>query len=227
VADKLLPYRALEHSHKDTEALMSKNNNQDVLQTSPTPCKTRRLLWLFLSVGVILADQLSKWLVVEHVINPILSGKSGVNFIHWYMQEPQITESASLRITSFFNIVMAWNTGVSFSLFNDMGALGSYLLIAIALGITLLFGYWLMRTSHILYGIGYALVIGGALGNVIDRARFGAVIDFLDVHAYGYHWPAFNVADISVVTGIGLLIIVSLFFDLEVKKRYRDNHNQT
>lgn len=84
-----------------------------------------------------------------------------------------------------------------------------------------------MRTSHLLYGIGYALVIGGALGNVIDRARFGAVIDFLDVHAYGYHWPAFNVADISVVTGIGLLIIVSLFFDLEAKKRYRDNHNQT
>ncbi len=192
---------------------------QDVSNAQQTSCNPRRLVWVFLSLIIILADQLSKWLVVEHVITPAINGKGGAGFIQWYMQEPQITDSTSIHITSFFNIVMAWNTGVSFSLFNDMGAVGVYLLIAIALIITMIFCYWLMRSTHWLYGLGYALVIGGALGNVVDRARFGAVIDFIDIHAYGYHWPAFNIADMSVVSGIGILIIVSLFFDLEGKER--------
>ena len=206
---------------------MSAEKQQNAPNAHQTSCNPRRLVWVILSLIIILADQLSKWLVVEHIINPKINGNSGAGFCSWYLQEPHMVEAASLRITSFFNIVMAWNTGVSFSLFNGMGAFGVYLLIAIALFITLIFGYWLMRSTHWLYGFGYALVIGGALGNVIDRARFGAVIDFLDIHALGYHWPAFNVADISVVSGIGVLIIVSLFFDLEGKERYRDNHNQT
>jgi signal peptidase II len=189
----------------------------DASNAPQTSCNSRRLIWLLLSLVIIVTDQLSKWFVVERIIYPAINSDKGVGFIPWYLQEPHMTESISIRITSFFNIVMAWNTGVSFSLFNDMGLMGGYLLIAIAISITIIFCYWLIRSTHWLYGVGYALVIGGALGNVIDRARFGAVIDFLDVHAYGYHWPAFNVADISVVTGIGVLIIVSLFFDLEGK----------
>ena len=205
---------------------MSANEHQDTTKSLHTQPKVNlwRLKWLLLSLGVILADQLSKWLVVEHIFRPMINGEKGTSFCQWYMQEPQITDNIVIKITSFFNIVMAWNTGVSFSLFDGMGIMGVYFLITIALVITLIFAYWLMHSAHPVNGLSYALVIGGALGNVIDRARFGAVIDFLDVHAYGYHWPAFNIADISVVTGIGLLIIVSLFFDLEGKERYRDEN---
>lgn len=206
---------------------MPAKKQQDAPNACQTSCDSRRLVWLFLSLTIIITDQLSKWLVVEHIISPAVNGENGVGFIQWYLQQPHIIESVALRVTSFFNIVIAWNTGVSFSLFNDMGLMGVYFLIAIALSITIIFCYWLMHSTHWIYGLGYALVIGGALGNVVDRARFGSVIDFLDIHAYGYHWPAFNVADISIVSGIGILIIVSLFFDLEGKERYRDNHNQT
>ncbi len=200
---------------------MSANKIKDVNSASRS-LDLSRLLWLLLSVGVIIADQLSKWFVVEHIIKPEINGESGGGFFQWYFQEPLLTEHVTLEITSFFNIVMAWNTGVSFSLFNGMGPYGAYLLVAIAVAITLIFAYWLMRSAHWAYGTGYALVIGGALGNVIDRSRFGAVIDFLDFHALGYHWPAFNIADISITSGICLLIIVSLFFDLEGKELYRD-----
>ncbi|MCK5374881.1 MAG: signal peptidase II [Alphaproteobacteria bacterium] len=178
-------------------------------------------MWLIVSVIIVLADQISKWLVVEHVIHPALYGENGSSFFQWYSNPLQITQNVAIHITSFFNIVMAWNTGVSFSMFSQIGDWGPYILTAIALGITLIFCYWLMRTKHTVYAFGYALVIGGAIGNIIDRLRFGAVIDFLDIHAYGYHWPAFNVADCAVVTGIGLLIIVSLSFDLNIKGRYR------
>ncbi len=190
-------------------------NSPDICNTHWKKCNPRRLVWLFLSLVIIITDQLSKWFVAERIISPVIYGKNGSNFIQWYLQEPHMMDTVSIRITSFFNIVMAWNTGVSFSLFSNVGSMGVYLLIAIALLITMIFCYWLMRSTHWLYGLGYGLVIGGALGNVVDRLRFGAVIDFLDIHAYGYHWPAFNVADMTVVSGIGVLIIVSLFFDLE------------
>ena len=207
---------------------MFANEHSDTFETSslPVKIKLRRLRWLLLSLSIILADQLSKWFVVEHVLGSMFGEKDGVSFVQWYFQEPKIAEYAAMKVTSFFNLVIAWNTGVSFSLFNGMGNLGVYLLIAIALVITFIFAYWLTRTSHPVFGLGYSLVIGGALGNVIDRARYGAVIDYLDVHAFGYHWPAFNVADISIVTGIGLLIIVSLFFDLENKERYLGAHDE-
>lgn len=155
-------------------------------------CNQRKLYWLILSALVIMLDQATKWLVVANV-------------------------SKAISVTPFFNLVIAWNTGVSFSLFNGMGDVGAYLLIAMALIITLLFLYWLLQAARPLHALSYSLVIGGALGNVIDRARFGAVIDFLDFHAFGYHWPAFNVADMAVVTGISLLILLSLFFDFKHK----------
>ena len=88
------------------------------------------------------------------------------------------------------------------------------------------FGFWLWSAEKHFHGLCNALIIGGALGNVIDRARFGAVIDFLDFHVKGYHWPAFNVADMSVVSGISLLMIVSLFFETKTRQRYRKNNKK-
>ncbi len=181
----------------------------------------KRLLWMSLAFGILLLDQLSKWAVTEMIFRPRIEGQNGVNFFEWYINTPNALSGIYIKITSFFNLVMAWNTGVSFSMFSNSGEYMKYILIAVALGITTLFSAWLWHTKKHSEGICYALIIGGALGNVIDRARFGAVIDFLDFHVMGYHWPAFNVADMAVVIGVTLLVITSLFFDLERKGRYR------
>lgn len=186
----------------------------------------RRTFWILSACFVVLLDQLSKWAIVEHVIRPAREGRSGYSFIDWYQHTPSMSPYTEIHLTSFFNIVMAWNTGVSFSLFQDTGIYTPYILIFVALGITLLFGFWLWSAEKHFHGLCNALIIGGALGNVIDRARFGAVIDFLDFHVKGYHWPAFNVADMSVVSGISLLMIVSLFFETKTRQRYRKNNKK-
>ncbi len=179
----------------------------------------KRIIWFCIILDILIIDQISKWAITELVLRPISSGQgSSLSLIEWYMNAPPILPYAQIQITSFFNIVIAWNTGVSFSMFSNGGAYMPAILIAVALGITLVFTIWMLRTSSHLYGICYALIIGGALGNVVDRARFGAVIDFLDFHAMGYHWPAFNVADMSVVSGVVALIIVSLFSKSEEEK---------
>ncbi|MGH1375396.1 MAG: signal peptidase II [Alphaproteobacteria bacterium] len=188
-------------------------------QKNSALCK--RLFWFIIAFLVFLSDQISKWAVTELLVRPNAMGQTGYNFLDWYNASPMILPYYGVKVTSFFNIVMAWNTGVSFSMFSEYGGYMPTILVFVALGITVLFMVWLWRAESNLHGFCYALVIGGALGNVIDRARYGAVIDFLDFHMMGYHWPAFNIADMAVVTGISLLIIVSLFFDIQAKDRYR------
>lgn len=179
-----------------------------------------RLIWLGLSLDVLILDQISKWAVMEMIMRPKLQDGNSLNILEWYTNTPSLLPYTYTEITSFFNLVMAWNTGVSFSMFSDNGAYMPYILLVVALGITVMFTAWLWNAPSHLYGISYALIIGGALGNILDRSRFGAVIDFLDFHAFGYHWPAFNIADMSVVIGISVLIIVSLFFDIKSKGLY-------
>ncbi len=123
-----------------------------------------------------------------------------------------LTETAPMvQVTSFFNLVATWNTGVSFSMFDDMGAMGVYILSAFSLVVACGLIYWLSKETTLYMRIALGLVIGGALGNVIDRLRFGAVFDFLDVHALGYHWPAFNLADSFICIGAILIICDGLF----------------
>ena len=186
----------------------------------------QRGLWFSVIFVALILDQLSKWAITEKLLRPAIYGDDGASFFGWLMHAPTPLPNAQIPVTSFFNIVMAWNTGVSFSLFAGGNSYTPYLLIAMALSITILFLVWLWQATTHLQGISYALVIGGALGNIIDRARFGAVIDFLDFHFFGYHWPAFNVADMAVVCGITLLIIVSFVFDIERKGRYRKHKKQ-
>lgn len=117
-------------------------------------------------------------------------------------------------VTPFFNFVLVWNPGVSFGMFqNHDGTTGPYILIGLALAIVTVMAIWLARAERRGQQWALAAVIAGAIGNVIDRAIHGAVIDFLDFHAFGYHWPAFNVADCAVVCGIAFLVIDSLFFE--------------
>lgn len=182
----------------------------------------RRYYWLGYALIVLILDQLSKWAVMELILRPRFRGVEGKDFFTWYIDPPPLMPTVGVEVTSFFNFVMVWNKGVSFGLLRDYGDFMPYVLIAAAIFITGFFVLWLLDTKDPVKGISFALVIGGALGNVIDRIRFHAVIDFLDFHIYGYHWPAFNVADMAVVIGIGVLIVTSLIFDLQKKHRYRE-----
>lgn len=148
-----------------------------------------RLLGLGLAGGVIVLDQLSKWWILEHVMNP----------------------PRAIEVLPFFNLVLAWNRGVSFGLFSSAPAAGPWILSGLAVVISAVLAVWLFRTRDKWLAVGIGLIIGGAIGNVIDRARFGAVTDFLDLHAFGYHWPAFNVADSAITLGAAALILDSLF----------------
>ena len=113
-------------------------------------------------------------------------------------------------VTPFLNLVMVWNRGVTFGMLNSTGALAPWLLSGLALAVVIGLLVWLGRTEHWLNAIGLGLVIGGALGNVVDRLRYGAVVDFLDFHAAGYHWPAFNVADAAICIGAGVIVLDGL-----------------
>ncbi len=114
-------------------------------------------------------------------------------------------------VTPFLNFVMVWNEGVSFGLFPAASVLGRYLLAGFSLVIVVILSRWLWRTTARLVAVGIGLVIGGALGNVLDRLIYAAVADFFDFHAFGYHWYVFNVADAAIVCGVGLLMYEFIF----------------
>lgn len=115
-----------------------------------------------------------------------------------------------VTVTPFFNLVLVWNRGISFGMLDAAGGATPWVLAGLSLAVVVALTIWLTRAKDRIIVIGLGLVIGGALGNVIDRIRFGAVVDFLDFHAAGYHWPAFNAADSAIVVGAGLLILDGL-----------------
>lgn len=143
---------------------------------------------LLISLLVVALDQATKLWVVFDVMSP-----------------PQIIE-----VTSFFNIVMVWNKGASFGLFSTDSPWTRYGLAAVAIVITVVMIVWLRKAETRWLATGLGLVIGGAIGNVIDRFAYGAVADFLDFHVAGYHWPSFNAADISICVGVGFLLLDGL-----------------
>lgn len=115
-----------------------------------------------------------------------------------------------VEVLPFFNLVLAHNRGVTFGLLASDHPAGRWLLILLTGAVTAGLLVWLTRVQSRLQAAALGLVIGGALGNLVDRLRHGAVTDFLDFHVQGYHWPAFNLADSGIVLGVALLLIVDL-----------------
>lgn len=112
----------------------------------------------------------------------------------------------------FFNFVLAWNKGVSFSLLHSNHPAMPWVLVTVALLICGVILHWMSMEKNQATINCFGLILGGALGNVIDRVRFRAVIDFLDFHIGTYHWPAFNVGDSAICIGAGIILIWNLFF---------------
>ena len=153
-------------------------------------------LGLGVALAVMVVDQISKWWIVSTVMTP-----------------PRV-----IPITPFFNLVMGWNKGISFGLFNNDSPLNALILPAVALVIVGFLAVWMFRAEKPLMALALGSVIGGAIGNVIDRFHYGAVADFLDVHVAGFHWPAFNVADAGICVGAVILVFDSLFSDSDKTK---------
>ena len=114
----------------------------------------------------------------------------------------------SVRVTGFFDLVLAYNKGAAFSLLAAAPGWQTPLFIAVALAAVFVITLLLVRsTGRVPYRAGLALILGGALGNLVDRLQYGHVVDFLLLHAYGYAWPAFNVADSAITVGATLLVV--------------------
>lgn len=122
----------------------------------------------------------------------------------------RLTDQGFIEVTGFFNLVLVWNRGVSFGMFQAGSEEGRWLLVGMALVVSAVLVIWLWRERRSLPRLAIWLILAGALGNVVDRVRYGAVVDFLDFHAFGYHWPAFNVADSAIVVGAAILVGDSL-----------------
>ncbi|WBT38024.1 signal peptidase II [Hyphomicrobium sp. DMF-1] len=112
-------------------------------------------------------------------------------------------------VLPFFDLRLSFNQGISFSMFAETFAGRPTLLAGITLVIVALFAILLIRSTVRWEAIAFGLIIGGALGNALDRVRLGAVVDFLDFHVRDYHWPAFNFADAAIVVGVMVLLVTS------------------
>ncbi len=141
--------------------------------------------WFAAALAIVAADQLSKWVVLA-----------------------RFAPGERVEITGFFNLVLVFNKGAAFSFLAQAGGWQTPILIAFAVGAALIVSWLLLRSpGKRLFCAGLSLILGGAIGNVIDRLRFGQVVDFIDLHAAGWHWPAFNVADSAITVGAALLIL--------------------
>ena len=121
------------------------------------------------------------------------------------------TAATPAPLTPFLDLALRWNRGISFSLFAQESAAGRWLLLALTAIVTALIAVWLWRARSALVGFGLGLIIGGAIGNGYDRLVYGAVVDFLDLHALGRHFFVFNLADAAINLGVALLIFDGLF----------------
>ena len=143
-------------------------------------------LGLGLALVVLLGDQASKYWVLNGLDLPALG---------------------SVALLPVLNLTMVWNHGVTFGLMAGLGGAGPWLLTAVAVGVVLLLGVWMRRTDRPPVAAALGAIAGGAIGNVIDRLRFGAVVDFIHAHAFGWSWYVFNVADAAIVCGVGVLLL--------------------
>ena len=143
-----------------------------------------------MALAILALDQASKW---------------------WILWVYDLPNRLSVAILPNLNLTMVWNRGITFGLLRSDSDWGAALLALVALGVVVALAAWLLRAERLRVALALGAVAGGAVGNVIDRIRYGAVVDFIHAHAWGWSWYVFNVADAAIVCGVGVLLFDSLF----------------
>ncbi len=152
--------------------------------------------WLWLSLLVLLLDQATK---------------------QW--AEATLSAYQPSTLLPFFDLTLMYNKGAAFSFLSDQGGWQRWFFIILALGVSAVLAGWIWRLkpAEKTIAVALSLIVGGAIGNVIDRLLFGHVIDFLHFHYQEYYWPAFNIADAAITVGVALMIFDALFFSAKHK----------
>ncbi len=129
----------------------------------------------------------------------------------WMLKVFDIEAKGTVAVTPFLDLVMVWNKGISYGLFQQDSTLGRFLLIGFVVVALVMMLFWLGRMTTTLSAAGVGLALGGGVGNLIDRLVHGAVADFFSFHAFGYYWYVFNIADAAIVAGVAGLLYDSVF----------------
>ena len=148
------------------------------------------LKWAWLSALVVVLDQVTK-----------------------IAADAWLTYHDPVPVLPFFNLLLSYNSGAAFSFLSDAGGWQRWFFVVLALGVSVVIAVWMYRlpTNQRWTAMALGLVLGGAIGNVIDRLLYGHVVDFLDFYVGQWHWPTFNVADSAITIGVAILIIDGLF----------------
>lgn len=142
---------------------------------------------LAIALSVVAFDQATKMWALESFFSP-----------------PRVIE-----VFPWFNLVPVWNTGISFGMLADYSDWMPGIISGLTIIISLVLLVWLFVAVSVSIKLALSLILGGAVGNIIDRIRFGAVIDFVDIHFFDFHWPAFNIADSAITIGVALFLLDS------------------
>ena len=142
-----------------------------------------------MALAILVADQISKW---------------------WVLEVFDLPARVSVPVLSWLNLTMVWNRGITFGLLSSDSTWGVLLLAGVALAVVAALAVWLWQAERAAVALALGAVAGGAVGNVIDRVRFGAVVDFVHAHAWGWSWYVFNVADAAIVCGVAVLVLDSV-----------------
>ncbi|PHY94401.1 signal peptidase II [Acetobacter pomorum] len=126
---------------------------------------------------------------------------------YWILYGLDLPARGSVKVLPFLNFTMVWNHAVTFGMFGGLGGAGRIVFSAIALAVACCLLVWIFRTHSRLTAMCVGAITGGAIGNVMDRVRYGAVVDFLHAHAFGWSWYVFNVADSAIVCAVCMLLV--------------------
>lgn len=152
-------------------------------------------LGVIVATAALIADRLSKYVMVERVMRP--EGE---------IRTPYFTDRV-IEVLPFLQLRLSWNAGISFSMFDSGEGITTILLLAVQVSVTCVLIWWLRQLDRPWLQVASGLIIGGALGNILDRALFGAVADFLDFYWGAWHFPTFNVADSCISVGAALWLL--------------------
>lgn len=150
------------------------------------PAPASRTVWYAIAAVILVADQATKWMALR-----------------WL-------DAGAVEVTGFFNLLLAFNRGAAFSFLAGASGWQGIAFAAFAVVAAVVISVLIWRDpAKRLFCLGLAMILGGAIGNLIDRLRLGHVVDFIDLHAFGWHWPTFNIADSGITVGAALLILDS------------------